>query len=729
MPKLLEKAKDWRRQKLLVIFCESGARLLFWGIIIVSGFLWLDEVFLLSQPLRFGILFCLFLSFLVSSYLFFFRPWQKCSWGDVLDAVGRVYPQARCYLRSAWELHHGRLDSHTSSQLAHEHLEETRKILETLPHEPAFVWRPSSYLKRLLWAGVPALVSWFWLGQSSWERLFLPWQDISLERFIRIEPGDAQLDWGKPVLISARCLKLAGGPRQAQETVLWVKTAGSWRKLSWDRLLDEAAVFNLASLTEPLRYQLTWRGLKSRDYELKPVPVPRLESLRAKIAGKPESVMLNSAEPLKVRRNSWVTIYGKPNEEILKAWMKISFSPAPLALQCSPLGDCEVSFAAHEDANFQFELQTADNRKEDSPAVYSLKALPDEPPQVELLSPQASVQASASSVLPVAYSAQDDSGLTRAVFLVRLPGGPEKEIPLRVFNPGEMRYIGDYPWDLAGLPVGARVEFRVKVYDDASPAQSHVSQPGTVEIVDFEANHRAMEERWSKTQGLLNRLAGREEKIRDLWASERQQEGREALEGLPEAWKEAVSSLSELAQSMNQDAYSNPGLREQFNDSAENLERVQKEDLPEAMKSSRQGNSALARKQHANLAAQLRRQEKILEQGRSLQGLQDFYNHASRMSQEGAQLEASLASLAKQEKGKPVAPELMNRLNSSLKRLKERMETLQKAIDALPRSQPGGGEEKAKRGYSLPLLNAQTSADALQQALRSGDFSSALSGS
>ena len=39
---------------------------------------------------------------------------------------------------------------------------------------------------------------------------------------------------------------------------------------------------------------------------------------------------------------------------------------------------------------------------------------------------------------------------------------------------------------LRAAPIGAKVEFRVKAYDDAAPPQAGVSAAGQVEIVDFD---------------------------------------------------------------------------------------------------------------------------------------------------------------------------------------------------------------------------------------------------
>jgi hypothetical protein len=172
---------------------------------------------------------------------------------------------------------------------------------------------------------------------------------------------------------------------------------------------------------------------------------------------------------------------------------------------------------------------------------------------------------------------------------------------------------------------------------------------------------------------------------------------------------------------MNADAYANPGLRKEFSQLAEQLKDSAGRDLPAALAADRDADAAAARGRHERLAASARRAEMVLKDGRPLQDLQDFYMQAGRMSQDGEQLAAALASMSGNRKAPPSA-ESVRQVQEALKSLQERMAQLQKSIAALPQAQPGGAEDKSRRSYSMPLLAAQTSADALQAALRAGDY-------
>ena len=84
---------------------------------------------------------------------------------------------------------------------------------------------------------------------------------------------------------------------------------------------------------------------------------------------------------------------------------------------------------------------------------YSLRTLADRPRSWSC-SPLQLLQASAADSIPIAYSAKDDGGLSRAWLLLRSAGRPEQEILLHRF--GEARVRRRLFWGLIGLPPGAR---------------------------------------------------------------------------------------------------------------------------------------------------------------------------------------------------------------------------------------------------------------------------------
>ncbi|MFA6002617.1 MAG: hypothetical protein WC881_00970 [Elusimicrobiota bacterium] len=724
MSRLLDLTRSWRRQRARVRLCEDLGLTWGRGIVVLSALLWLDRGLLLPRNLRYAFWLsgAAVLAWALGRAVW--RAGRGNVWSAVLEEAAREFPELRPFLRPAWELR-GQGCAHTSEQLAQAHLSATEEALAGLPQRPAFRWIPSRKWKLSAAAALVGLATWPWTAGASWERVLAPWRDMPLERFLAVHPGDAVWDLGRPAEISVRRLPgRQGGPASSLDTQLWLRTSGDWRPAPWERQSAQEAYFTVASVAEPLSYRISWRGLDSRVYALTPQSLPRLESLYARINGQDAAVPLSGSEPLTARRGSWVRICGRPNQALARAFLRASFLPVPIALRPGTPGEVAAGFFVRQDGSFQLDLETRDGRRDPAPVVYTLQAVKDEAPTAELLSPQQAVQASPTGMLPVAYAVRDDSGLSRAALLVKPAGGPETETRLQAFavrKGGLKEFIGDYPWELAGFKPGTKIEFRVKAYDDAVPAQSGVSEPGRLEIVDFEAGHRLAQARWDQAESALDRTARHEETVFGLYAAGQTELARRESSGLEPEWKESAAGMESLSQAMEQDAYANPGLRQQFAGLAQDLRQAQSQGLPAAMAAGEKGDNPSARDRHRRLAQVLRRAQAQLKKGRSVQDLQDIYNRSGNMSRDGERISESLAAMAADKSAKFPA-ETLRRVQESLERLREKVESLSRLIASLPRVQPGSSEERSRRTYSMPLLQAQTSADALRQALRAGDM-------
>lgn len=731
---LVERVKGWRFEYARQKSVEGLSWLLSGGLLALTTLLWLDYAFSLPRPVRW-LGWVLALGGLgAAAFVLLARPWLRWRWGPLLDAVAREFPELGDHLKPAWELSQAPADPYTSPILKAAQRERTERLLIDLPERPVFPWRPTLAACGALLAAVAAAATLPALGPSpTWERVLRPWRDLPLEQVVRISPGNAVVDWGLSAVISAQWPAWAG--EDIREVRLWLKGAGGWRLARWDQAAGDTARFSAEELTEPLVYRLSWRDLGSRVYRITPIPVPRLEGLRATVHGaQPKVLALSPAEALSVLRGNWVTVTGRPNGPLAKASLRLApragglsteaglaswnVGAALSALKPLPTGEFEAGFLVQEDAFFRFELESTDGRSDPEPAVYGLKALPDEPPRVELLSPLAPVQASPADSIPIAYSAKDEGGLSRIALLVRAQGR-ELEIALNRFT-GRSEFLGDYSWSLEGLPLG-KTEFQVKAYDTASVPQAGLSATGSVEVVDFQAVHERVEGLWLKAEERLSALAARHEDLKAL-SRAGSAEWEKEWPRFEEAWREAVAGLSRLAEAMPQDAYANPGLSESAKASAEAMQESLKTDLPRALEASRAGDWGQAQRRHGRLSAQVKQAQRLLREGRKVQGLQDFYTQAGRMSQTGAALESLLESAAR---GRAPSVEDLSRAQAALSRLHKQLEALQKAIESLPKARPQSAEERSRRRYSLPVGSAAEAASELQRALARGDFAAA----
>lgn len=716
---LEDRVRRWRREAARAAALDGLLRLSGSAAALLTVALWVDQSWSLSQGARWLSWLLGVVALPAAARAWVLRPARGVAWGAVLDAAAVRYPCAADYLKSAWELRCGAPPG-TSEVLRRAHLARAEEEAARIPSEPLF---RLSFSRSSRWAGAAgaaALLSWPGLAASpAWERTLAPWRDVPLERFVAIAPGDAAVPWGEDARVEASWSAGTQVGRAAGELTLWVRETGGWRAARWDAVTKSRASFIAEGIAAPLSYRLSWRGLRSRVYRLVPAAAARWDSLRARAGGGQEQAW-SAVEPLAALRGTWVAISGRPNQALKSATLSLSDRPAPVALRPGRDGSWEGSFQVFEDAEARFELEPAEAGTAARALSYAVRALKDEPPSVELLSPLMPVQAGRGDVLPVAYSAKDDGGLSRLALLVKVAGAPPREIELE--RPaGAKERLGDYAWDLSALPLGP-IEFRVKAVDGATPPQESLSAPGTVEIADFESAHAKAVELGRRAQERLRALAEREARLAELALKASSQYEGQARATAAE-WSAAAAAAEELAEAMVQDAYANPGAAQQARTVAESARRAARQEMPAALADAQAGRWAQAARRHERLAAQLSQAARALAEGRRLQSLQDLFGGAGRLKQSGESLEAAVEALLGRER--PPSTEESRRLAQELGKLQERLRELQKTLEGLPRADPQALEEAQARAVELPLESARRSAEELADALSRGDYAKA----
>ncbi len=723
-------ARRWRREHLRRDLFEGLARLLTWPAAAAVGLAVIDTWVPLPRPARQALLACGVLAVAAAAFRWLLGPWLRFRWDSVLDAAEAEFPQLRSHFRAAWELGRG-LPPNVSADLAREHITRTEGLLAGIPARPLFRWSPSPWSRRGALAACLAAVSLPVVGPGpSWRRVLAPWSEPALEDRLEISPGDAAVEAGSSVRIAARW-KPAEVRRSPGELRLWLRSPGvSWRQGSWDELSGEAA-YVAAGLTEPLAYRLSWRGDWTREYKIRTVVPPRWHALEAVVQGPQGAERAHDLVPgleLAVIVGSRIRLKARANQDLAAASLQLPFPPRDLKLEGRGQ-HFEGNFVLAADAALTFALTTPDGRADAQPPVYPLRALADQPPIVELLSPLAPLQASPRDAIPIAYAARDDLGLRELALRTRVDGGVERRIPLRRFAAGTAAVFGEHSWDLGGLRPGSRAEFRVEALDNAARPQAGFSAWGSVEIVDFEAVHGETQRLWLAAEKNLEALAAAQERAaklaKDLGASPAdpqalRRELEERLSGLPGAWRISVKSLESLAAAMSNDPLSNAGLAAQLSELSRDLAGMERDALKEASASARRGDWPAAEKQHGRLAKRLRSAHQTLRSGRGLQGLQDIYSQAGRMAQSGSDVEAALERLSD---GAGGSEEARRDLAAAMARLEREMAELRRALEALP--VPAADSPSAGETVTLPVHRAESRRRALEAAIAAGNFAEA----
>ncbi|MBI5243071.1 MAG: DUF4175 family protein [Elusimicrobia bacterium] len=725
--------RRWRFERLRAIALEGTFGFAFQPAAFLLVLCLADVVLSLPQQVRCGASALLAAALLWSFFNSYLRPLSSMGAFDILRAAGLRYPQARAHLAPAWELARCGPGPNVSAELAQEHIRRTEKLLSELPAIPVFPLElPTRSLKRLSAVAAAWAIGLPWLHDgASIVRVIAPWRDVRLETLLVIRPGSGRYAWGSVVDIEA-----AWQDGRTETPALWIRSDVAWQKADWDSG-GPGFAYRIASLTSPLKYQLRHKDLRSAVYALTPVPFAHLSELIAgcRLPGRRplQEIKLEAGGEIAALRGSWVTLSGRPDRPLVSAELEPSFMSA-VKMKPEGEGRWAAGFPLSENGTLKLNLLSSEGMRDPNPVPFPLKALDDQPPGVELLSPSFELEISPRERLPVTFDARDDYGLTSLWLLYRAGAGPENQLLIKRFHEEPAEHLGDFPWDLSRLPAGAVVEFQVKAVDNASPKpQAGYSRKGTLRLVDFESSHARAVALWKSAQERLSNLAQKEQSaaqsMRALAGAPPEscdalQREWAPLEGeLLREWDASVQGLDDLAASMREDPYANPGMTQAAGAAAQAVKGLREGELSRARRSEKSGDFASAAKTHESLSSKVRRTAELLKEGQETQALQDLWAEAHRMDQAGAEISEAMQKLAAG--GKAPTEAERRKLDDALANLHRQMEALEGTIASLPKAEPGSEREKNRKVYVVPLQSARRALDALSAALARGDYAAA----
>jgi hypothetical protein len=652
--------------------------------------------------------------------------WRAADWPAVFAEAESVWPRTRPLLASAWALRGSAPSPGTSEELREEHLARADRLASELPEDPLFHWSPSRSARLLAVAAFAALASnAVWGDRASVLRALAPWRDPSLERWVETTPGDARPDWGAPVVLRAEPTP-EGADRGVRADDLRLESRGAdgtWRPLPWTRVAGGAAEWSADALSERLDYRVRWRGLTGRAYRLDPVAPPRWRSLTAVVRGArgAKSFDLGAGAPAQARRGDWIEVEGEADAPLASAELRAASEPAPSAMRVDG-GRWRGGFLARADAALTFSLVSADGRRDPSPPAYAVRVAADAPPTAELISPQAPLVASPGDSVPIAYAARDDEALTRVALVVRVAGRPDAFLPLPVASPPQDEALGDFSWPLADFKPGDRVRFWIQAWDDATPPQTGVSEKGSVEIVDADAEHRAALDARAKTDAALEMAAVDAEAARDAARKGDLEGSRARTARLEESWEQARKNAEEWARRAAEDARGDPGLADEAARAAQELGRAGAESLPAATKALARSDAKAAAREQAALADEARGVQRALREGAASQAVQDLADRSASASTAADKAAERAERLAARAGKAGVSPEDLEKLGKALDEVRKALDELQKTAKELQTRSPSDVPSESSPGA---LDQAQADANEMSRALASGDVAGA----
>lgn len=351
-------------------------------------------------------------------------------------------------------------------------------------------------------------------------RLINPTATLAYPTRTRIDSlsGDLTVRQGDPVAITAAISGLV--PVSAD---LLVRPEGTRR---WDRVglaLDDDRSFShpIDRATDSFEYQLKVGDAQSPVHTVTVVPPPALTASSIRVAPPaytglpPREVESFNLEVPQASDVTWTLTVDRP----LRAAALHVAGGEPVALDLDPAG-IVATVTLTPDAALTYEFHFTDRAYGYAYADgvrYTLRVVPDQPPQVTLIQPDQDGLGVREIRLPVAFQTGDDFGLRDATLIYLRNEGEESRLPLGPLT--GTSHTGQFTWtpveQFPDLSVGDTVAFAVEVRDnregqDQPPnvGRSAFRRYTLVSAAEYEAHIAARQE---ELRNMLRNLRDEEE--------------------------------------------------------------------------------------------------------------------------------------------------------------------------------------------------------------------------
>ena len=302
-------------------------------------------------------------------------------------------------------------------------------------------------------------------------------QDILVVQIDEIQPGNARIESGADVAITAKVTGHFGAPVHLYYRVgsggETMAATSPWRNFLMTRDETEIAYrFTFKSVTQSMEYYIAAKETQSEHFQITVVRAPILSRFQLKF-NYPKYTQLS---PQVLEENlgdvttlSGTTVHfdGEGNKSIASARLIFEESD-PVKLTVSKETRLSGSFIVQRSEKYHIELIDADNISNAQPIVYTIYAIEDAEPQIEIVAPGKDVVLDDSMIVSLQLDAKDDYGVQKIQLVYRVEStNADVLVPLKTWNPTEAAVFIEFPWDIdpIGLYPGDIISYHAEAID------------------------------------------------------------------------------------------------------------------------------------------------------------------------------------------------------------------------------------------------------------------------
>ena len=478
-----------RRQWRLLLFSHSLLR--WWGMIALALaiVLAIDQILLLPRFLRMGLVLLWLGVSVYTAFRYLIRPmFQKLTNARVAAYVETHYPGFENRILSAVQLKPEMENNRFGYALGfiEKLIEGTHQLMDEIESRKVFS-RELMKLKRYggfaLAACALLLITLFIFPSAAkefaqaFDELPKTPQDILVVQIDEIQPGNMQIESGADVTIAAKVTGHFGAPVHLYYRVggggETMASASAWRNLLMIRNETEIAYrFTFKNVTQSMEYYIAVKETKSEQFKITVARAPIVSRFQLKL-NYPKYTQLS---PQIIEENlgnvttligTMVHFEGEGNKPIGSARLVFEESdPVKLTLPEGTL--LSGSFIVQRSEKYHIELIDTDGVSNAQPIAYTIHAIEDAAPQIEIVAPGKDVVLDDLMIVTLQLDAKDDYGVQKIQLVYRVEGTEEDVVvPLKTWDPTDTPVFIEFPWNIdpIGLYPGDIISYHAEAID------------------------------------------------------------------------------------------------------------------------------------------------------------------------------------------------------------------------------------------------------------------------
>jgi hypothetical protein len=719
--------------------------------LVVASF-WSDRWLVLTSGGRMGWLVGLIAGAALCVILFILRPLRRPMPDEAVAAhVERAFPALNERLLSTISLARAGSGAGVSSAMVSQLAQETERLSAPLNFRRAIpstpVRRPAAFagVAGLLLFGHAALAP---AAMNSWmQRILHPGADIPIYSYTQVwaTPGDLVVPRGEDVMMGV----ITGG-KPTDRAVLhyrfengpWIEAALDKPRPSGDKL---QFAMKLHDLQQGVTYYATAGDGQANPHTIRVEDRPTILNVSLKLnyptyTGRRSEVVSATAGNIVAPVGTHVEISATANKPLKTATLlENGKAEGPWPVH----GDnIKGSLVVQKDQTYGLNLTDINGFKALTPPQYTVRAQPDQTPQVQITKPGADIERTPGGTVDLRVTATDDYGV-RDLRLSYKASAKNGGIPLPGAN-GSKEVQSGGAWDLSNLNLkaGDTVAYEAIAQDNDAVSGPHTAHSAKyqIKIVGLNEMRERIDSQKAQEQEALRQLIQHQADAQKQLEKAKQTPGDLAKsQQAQQSQRNAASEASELSKKMqqttNQMRDNNIGSKteQQRRESADKtLSQLAQKQMPAAADSIQKNQMSSAAQQEQAIKDQL---EQLGQKTSPAQTAAQLAQQAEQLAKEQQKLadQASLADAKMQSKSpSQMTPEERKQLKDLAKQqadLKAKTDALQKQLDqaakeSQEKSQPNSSDMKnaAKQMQASDTAKKQANA---QQKLQSGQPSEA----